>query len=185
MYAVYSFLRTISGKRALTCRLKGKFGLDEPATAVQPYITGNDMRGLLYSYSNACAHTCQPPVSGLMSPRYPNSGAGAGAGDVAVVPPRIPLFFAVQGVFMYWIPSSLFQIGQGRAMKNASVREFLRLQPLGVPPREAVRGSSSADGDSSPQEEQQKSLTAGVVPGRKAPAGEPEPEHSDGTRSSK
>lgn len=87
---------------------------------------------------------------------------------------------------MYWIPSSLFQIGQGRALKKASVRAFLGLQPLREPPREAVRAPPPAPGDSSPQEDQkqeQKSLTAGVVPSRKTPP--EEGQHSDGTKPSR
>ncbi|CAM9268392.1 unnamed protein product [Ectocarpus fasciculatus] len=43
-----------------------------------------------------------------------------------------------QGVFMYWIPSSAFQMGQTYTMKNNKVRELLGLKPLGPPPREAA-----------------------------------------------
>ncbi|CAN0173382.1 unnamed protein product, partial [Ectocarpus sp. 13 AM-2016] len=35
-----------------------------------------------------------------------------------------------QGVFMYWIPSSVFQMGQTYTMKNNKVRESLGLKPL-------------------------------------------------------
>lgn len=87
---------------------------------------------------------------------------------------------------MYWIPSSLFQIGQGMALKNASVRTFLGLKPLREPPRGAVRAPPPVPGDSSSQEEQeqeqQKSLTAGVLTGRKSQP-EEKPEHSDGIKS--
>ncbi|CAM9519324.1 unnamed protein product [Ectocarpus sp. 4 AP-2014] len=43
-----------------------------------------------------------------------------------------------QGVFMYWIPSAVFQMGQTYTMKNNKVRELLGLKPLGLPPRGAA-----------------------------------------------
>lgn len=71
---------------------------------------------------------------------------------------------------MYWIPSSAFQMGQTYAMRNNAVREFIGLQPMGVPrgaagPAPAAQQAKAVDGSSSPEE--QKSLTAGVLAGNK------------------
>eukprot|EP00903_Cladosiphon_okamuranus_P020886 g19180.t1 len=75
-----------------------------------------------------------------------------------------------QGVFMYWIPSSAFQIGQTYAMRNNTVREFIGLQPIGVP-RGAAGAAPAGQGakpvDDSVPSTGQKSLTAGVLPGKK------------------
>lgn len=85
-------------------------------------------------------------------------------------PRALSLCFRVgQGVFMYWIPSSAFQMGQTFAMKNNAVREFIGLQPIGVPPRGAAGAAPPAKGeakaiDDSSSPEGQKSLTAGVLP---------------------
>lgn len=82
---------------------------------------------------------------------------------------RCPLF---QGVFMYWIPSSLFQASQTLAMRNENVRLFLGLQPLqqaAPPPAPAGNAQlpSKAAGGGSPQEAPpitQASFTAGSIP---------------------
>ncbi|CAM9711977.1 unnamed protein product [Scytosiphon promiscuus] len=46
-----------------------------------------------------------------------------------------------QGVFMYWIPSSAFQMGQAYAMKNDRFRGLFGLQALKAPPRPAAGGA--------------------------------------------
>lgn len=84
---------------------------------------------------------------------------------------RCPLF---QGVFMYWIPSSLFQASQTLAMRNENVRLFLGLQPLqqaAPPPAPAGNAQlpSKAAGGGLPHEAPpiaQASLTAGSIPAR-------------------
>ncbi|CAM9160222.1 unnamed protein product [Laminaria digitata] len=77
------------------------------------------------------------------------------------------------GVFMYWIPSSLFQASQTLAMRNESVRQFLGLQPLrqAAPPPTPAGGNaqlpSKAVECGSSQETPritQVSLTAGGIP---------------------
>lgn len=79
-----------------------------------------------------------------------------------------------QGVFMYWIPSSLFQASQTLAMRNENVRLFLGLQPLqqaAPPPAPAGNAQlpSKAAGGGLPHEAPpiaQASLTAGSIPAR-------------------
>jgi len=39
-----------------------------------------------------------------------------------------------QGVFMYWMTSSAWGIGQGEALRSPRIREFLRFPPMGAPP---------------------------------------------------
>lgn len=61
---------------------------------------------------------------------------------VLAPPPASPIPLAAdQGVFMYWIPSSAFQMCQAQAMKNDKFREFLGLQSIKAPPRAAAGGA--------------------------------------------
>ena len=78
--------------------------------------------------------------------------------------PRAPCLRVGQGVFMYWIPSSAFQMGQTYAMRNNAVREFIGLQPLATP-----RGAAGGAAPAAQKAEAigQNSLTAGVLPEKK------------------
>ncbi|CAM9861848.1 unnamed protein product [Choristocarpus tenellus] len=64
-----------------------------------------------------------------------------------------------QGVFLYWITSSLFTSGQYLAMKDPGVREKLGLKPLpefGTPPTPQPGGGRRAAEDAHPQGEKKK-----------------------------
>jgi len=76
-----------------------------------------------------------------------------------------------QGVFMYWIPSSAFQMGQTLAMRNGTVRDFIGLQPLGVAPRPKAPPSSPSPSPA-PSPSSQQAITAGVIPENKTSAGQ-------------
>lgn len=88
---------------------------------------------------------------------------------------------------MYWIPSSLFQMGQTLAMRNEHVRSFLGLQPLrqaAPPPTPAgdAKLGSKAEGGSPPEVPAvQGALAAGNIPGVYAARGDAEA--SDGAKS--